>query len=80
MQRALESLAEALEQAPETPLRSLDVLPAAERPLVLETWNADEAAVSVGALHPRAVRGAGAARRRRRWRWCRRRPSSATAS
>ncbi|WP_214477761.1 hypothetical protein, partial [Mesorhizobium sp. dw_380] len=28
MQRALESLAQALEAAPETPLRSLDVLPA----------------------------------------------------
>ncbi|WP_214477759.1 hypothetical protein, partial [Mesorhizobium sp. dw_380] len=30
MQRALESLVEALETAPETPLRSLDVLPAKE--------------------------------------------------
>ncbi|MBW8859649.1 MAG: hypothetical protein JF570_07930, partial [Caulobacter sp.] len=44
MQRALESLAEALEHAPETPLRSLEVLPAAERALLLETWNATQKA------------------------------------
>uniref|UniRef100_UPI001C2F757F condensation domain-containing protein n=1 Tax=Mesorhizobium sp. GbtcB19 TaxID=2824764 RepID=UPI001C2F757F len=44
MQRALESLAEALEAAPEMPLRSLDVLPAEERELIVETWNRTEAA------------------------------------
>ncbi|WP_214477564.1 non-ribosomal peptide synthetase, partial [Mesorhizobium sp. dw_380] len=44
MQRVLESLVEALDEAPETPLRSLDVLPAEERELVLETWNRTEAA------------------------------------
>ncbi|TSE14062.1 amino acid adenylation domain-containing protein, partial [Mesorhizobium intechi] len=44
MQRALESLAQALEEAPEMPLRSLDVLPQDERELVLETWNRTEAA------------------------------------
>ncbi|WP_217578978.1 hypothetical protein, partial [Mesorhizobium sp. GbtcB19] len=43
MQRALESLAEALETAPETPLRSLDVLPAEERELIVDTWNRTEA-------------------------------------
>ncbi|WP_254634389.1 condensation domain-containing protein, partial [Mesorhizobium sp. GbtcB19] len=46
MQRALASLAEALEAAPEMPLRSLDVLPAEERRLILETWNRTEAAYS----------------------------------
>ncbi len=44
MQRALESLAEALEAAPETPLRALDVLPQAERELIVETWNRTDAA------------------------------------
>ena len=34
---------EALESAPSTPIRSLDVLPEAERRLVVETWNATEA-------------------------------------
>ncbi|KER01778.1 non-ribosomal peptide synthetase [Photorhabdus temperata] len=42
MQQALESLAEALEQAPETPVRVLNILPATERTLLLETWNATE--------------------------------------
>ncbi|MCC8415596.1 AMP-binding protein, partial [Photorhabdus laumondii] len=40
MQQALESLAEALEQRPETPVRTLNILPAAEKKLLLETWNA----------------------------------------
>ncbi|EQB97795.1 hypothetical protein B738_28857 [Photorhabdus temperata subsp. temperata M1021] len=44
MQQALESLAEALEQAPETPVRTLNILPQAERKLLLETWNATETA------------------------------------
>ncbi|HEX6912703.1 MAG TPA: amino acid adenylation domain-containing protein, partial [Longimicrobium sp.] len=40
MHGALEALAEALERAPERTLATLDVLPAAERRLVLEAWNA----------------------------------------
>ncbi|WP_112872345.1 MULTISPECIES: non-ribosomal peptide synthetase, partial [unclassified Photorhabdus] len=43
MQQALESLVEALEQAPETPIRALNILPAAEKRLLLETWNATQA-------------------------------------
>ncbi|TDB45252.1 non-ribosomal peptide synthetase, partial [Photorhabdus khanii] len=42
MQQALESLVEALEQAPETPVRALNILPEAERMLLLKTWNATE--------------------------------------
>ncbi|WP_118987562.1 non-ribosomal peptide synthetase [Photorhabdus sp. CRCIA-P01] len=42
MQQALESLVEALEQAPEMPVRVLDILPEAERTLLLETWNATQ--------------------------------------
>ena len=43
MQQALESLALALDTAPHTPVRELEVLPAEERRLLLETWNATEA-------------------------------------
>ncbi len=39
MQRALEQLAGALEQAPTTPVRELDILPAAERAYLLEELN-----------------------------------------
>ncbi|WP_262947619.1 non-ribosomal peptide synthetase [Xenorhabdus indica] len=42
MQQALESLAEALEQTPETPVQMLEILPEIERTLLLETWNATE--------------------------------------
>ncbi|MEK9495952.1 amino acid adenylation domain-containing protein [Photorhabdus sp. P32] len=42
MQQALESLADVLELAPETPVRVLNVLPESERTLLLETWNATE--------------------------------------
>ncbi|WP_445497013.1 amino acid adenylation domain-containing protein [Photorhabdus sp. SF281] len=42
MQQALASLAEALEWAPETPVRALNILPETERALLLETWNATE--------------------------------------
>ncbi|MBD2819370.1 amino acid adenylation domain-containing protein [Xenorhabdus sp. 42] len=38
MQQALESLADALEFLPETPVRALNILPASERTLLLETW------------------------------------------
>ncbi|OHV53272.1 non-ribosomal peptide synthetase [Photorhabdus temperata] len=44
MQQALESLVEALEQAPETPVRQLEILPEMERTLLLKTWNATETA------------------------------------
>ncbi|WP_338861074.1 amino acid adenylation domain-containing protein [Mycetohabitans rhizoxinica] len=40
MQQALQSLAEALETAPEWPVERLEVLPIEERELLLETWNA----------------------------------------
>ncbi|MCA1371886.1 AMP-binding protein, partial [Bradyrhizobium sp. BRP14] len=43
MQRALEQLAEALEQAPNTPVRELDILPADERRYLLEELNRTEA-------------------------------------
>ena len=39
MRTALEALADALESAPSTPLRSIHVLPAAERHRVLYEWN-----------------------------------------
>ncbi|WP_445323298.1 amino acid adenylation domain-containing protein, partial [Photorhabdus sp. S14-60] len=42
MQQALESLAVALEQHPEIPVRTLNILPTAEKKLLLETWNATE--------------------------------------
>ena len=44
MQRALESLVDALERDEETPVRQLEVLPAAERQLLLEAWNATQSA------------------------------------
>ncbi len=43
MERALEELTEALECAPRSPVHMLDVLPRAERMLLLETWNQTEA-------------------------------------
>ncbi len=46
MQQALESLAAALEQAPETPVRTLEILSETERTLLLKTWNATETAYS----------------------------------
>ncbi|MCC8368401.1 AMP-binding protein, partial [Xenorhabdus sp. PB61.4] len=42
MQQALESLADALEHAPDRPVWTLDILPAAERTLLLTTWNATD--------------------------------------
>ncbi|MCA6222761.1 non-ribosomal peptide synthetase, partial [Photorhabdus antumapuensis] len=44
MQQALESLVEVLEQAPKTPVRQLEILPEAERTLLLKTWNVTETA------------------------------------
>ncbi|SDZ31331.1 amino acid adenylation domain-containing protein, partial [Lysobacter sp. yr284] len=46
MQRALESLADALERRPEAPVRTLDILPQRERELLLEAWNRTEAEYS----------------------------------
>ncbi|MEI1287308.1 condensation domain-containing protein, partial [Rhizobium aouanii] len=43
MQRALEQLAEALERAPNTPVRELDILPPEERRYLLEELNRTEA-------------------------------------
>jgi amino acid adenylation domain-containing protein len=43
MHRALETLVDALEKAPETPVAALDVLPASERQRVVEQWNATAA-------------------------------------
>ncbi|MFC3653321.1 amino acid adenylation domain-containing protein [Dyella humi] len=43
MQCALEHLAEALEHAPTKPVRQIEVLPAAERELLLHAWNQTEA-------------------------------------
>ncbi|RXH34597.1 peptide synthetase, partial [Bradyrhizobium nanningense] len=44
MQRVLEQLAEALEHAPDTPVRKLDILPAEERTYLLEDLNRTEEA------------------------------------
>src|SRR5262249_41143873 len=43
MRAALERLVEALERAPETPVRSMDVLPVSERHQLLVEWNGEEA-------------------------------------
>jgi amino acid adenylation domain-containing protein len=43
MRTALERLVEALERAPETALKAIDVMPEAERRQVMEEWNATEA-------------------------------------
>nr|WP_208180363.1 hypothetical protein [Sinorhizobium medicae]MBO1965678.1 hypothetical protein [Sinorhizobium medicae] len=42
MQRALEQLVDALEQAPDRPVRELDILPAEERSYLLEELNRTE--------------------------------------
>ncbi|SIT65550.1 amino acid adenylation domain-containing protein [Burkholderia sp. b14] len=42
MQQALHSLADALEAAPDTAMQQLQVLPEAERELLLQTWNATQ--------------------------------------
>src|SRR5262249_19524516 len=43
MHTALSNLTDALETAPETPVRSIEVLPASERHRVLVEWNATQA-------------------------------------
>ncbi|WP_241775517.1 AMP-binding protein, partial [Pseudomonas corrugata] len=50
MQVALQSLVDALEHAPQTPVHNLTVLPAAERRQLLETWNASDAVYADDAL------------------------------
>ncbi|NUT84780.1 AMP-binding protein, partial [Pseudomonas brassicacearum] len=50
VQVALQSLVDTLEHAPQTAVRNLAVLPAAERKQLLETWNAPEAAYAHDAL------------------------------
>ncbi|WP_371128558.1 amino acid adenylation domain-containing protein, partial [Pseudomonas sp. NFACC13-1] len=55
MQVALESLVDALEQAPQAPLHSLDILPRAERRQLIETWNATSAVYAGQALIHRQV-------------------------
>ncbi|KAG0016980.1 hypothetical protein BGZ80_008719 [Entomortierella chlamydospora] len=42
MQQALQSLAEALEYTPDMAVRDLDILPAEERTLLIQTWNATQ--------------------------------------
>ncbi|MFP4897459.1 hypothetical protein, partial [Paraburkholderia sp. EG304] len=44
MQHALEYLADLLERSPHTPVRELEILPAAERGYLLEELNRTEAA------------------------------------
>ncbi|MFD2346255.1 AMP-binding protein [Sinorhizobium terangae] len=61
MQRALEQLVEALERAPNTPVRELDILPAAERALSARGAEPDGSGLSVAAVRARVVRGAGQA-------------------
>ncbi|WP_339483660.1 amino acid adenylation domain-containing protein, partial [Pseudomonas sp. RL_5y_Pfl2_73] len=50
MQVALQSLVDTLEHAPQTPVRNLAVLPAAERQQLLGTWNSPEATYAHDAL------------------------------
>ncbi|WP_339505483.1 non-ribosomal peptide synthetase, partial [Pseudomonas sp. RL_105y_Pfl2_101] len=57
MQVALENLVVALEQAPQTPLHALAILPSAERRQLLETWNATDATYADDTLIHRQVEG-----------------------
>ena len=43
MEQALDSLAQTLERSPHCPVRQLNILPASERNLLLNTWNATDA-------------------------------------
>ena len=43
MEQALDSLAHALEHAPQVPARTLEILPPGERSLLLDIWNATDA-------------------------------------
>ena len=70
MHRALEELVQALERAPATALRALDVLPAAERHQLLEEWNDTKAEYPGDALMHELFEAQAAAHARARWRWC----------
>ena len=59
MQQALVSVVEALETAPSTPVRQLEILPPEERTLLLEEWNATEAEYPQRLVRAPVVRGAG---------------------
>ena len=52
MQQALEELVDKLENAPETPVCELNILPPAERELLLKGWNDTQASIrSRGCIH-----------------------------
>ncbi|WP_369075669.1 hypothetical protein, partial [Streptomyces sp. 5-10] len=51
VERALLELVGALRSAPDTPVRELDVLPAAQRELVVHAWNAVESFEAPGCVH-----------------------------
>src|SRR5690349_5178903 len=44
MQQALESLGHALEEAPQTPVNRLEIVPPETRTLLVQTWNKTDAA------------------------------------
>ena len=60
MHKALEGLVEALETAPATPARRIDILPEAERHTVLQEWNTTEVDYPLEQMPSRALRSAGA--------------------
>ncbi|ANP91711.1 hypothetical protein BA011_37220 (plasmid) [Rhizobium leguminosarum] len=72
MQQVLEQLAEALEHAPNRPVRDLDILPAAERTYLLEDLNRTAAIIRRSGASMNCSRHR-CKRRRRRWRWSMRR-------
>ncbi|MCV4265804.1 non-ribosomal peptide synthetase, partial [Pseudomonas capsici] len=55
MQVALQQLSDALEQAPQTPLHSLSILPAGEREQLLHHWNVSDTTYADDLLIHRAV-------------------------
>ena len=61
MHRRWRRLVEALEQAPQSPIRTIEVLPEAERAAVLVEWNATQRDYPQEQADPRAVRGTGGA-------------------
>ena len=60
MERALSELAEALEHAPTRPVRATGCLASGRAEAAARDVERDGGVVSAGAMHPRAVRGAGA--------------------
>ena len=61
MNVALEGLVAALEHSPQTPARTIDILPQDERHRLLVEWNDTADGLSAGQARARAVRGAGGA-------------------